>query len=216
MKTSKKIIIFADTREAASEILNELGNYDCVIKKKLLHIADFLCSDRVAIERKTSSDFVSSIMDQRLFNQLKTMKDTFENPLLIIEGDDLYEKVSNPNIIRGALTTVTVNLGIPIIWTHDSKETAGQIFWIAKREQIMEKRELPVRPGKRTETMEEKQEYLIHGLPGISMVRASALLKHFRTPQAIFDADEKELAKVEGIGKITAKRIKEVLKSRYK
>ena len=209
-----KVTIFADAREAAGEVLDELESYDCVTKKKMLHVADFLCSDRVAIERKTSPDFISSIMDQRLFKQLKTMKETFEKPLLIIEGEEFYEDV-NPNIIRGALSSIAIDLGIPIIWTKDAKETAGQVFWIAKREQVMEKRDLPVRPGKRADTMQEKQEYLIHGLPGISLVRSRSLLDHFKTPMAVFSADEKELIKAEGIGKVTARRIRELLESKY-
>ena len=62
--------------------------------------------------------------------------------------------------------------------------------------------------------MEEKQEYLVSSLPGISIVRAKALLSHFKTPMNVFSADEKELQKA--IGKKIAKEIRNVLEKKYK
>ena len=105
--------------------------------------------------------------------------------------------------------------GIPILWSSDFRETAKLIYWIAKREQVQEKREVSIRAGKRVTSLAEQQEFLIAGLPGISTVRARALLRHFKNPLNVFTAHESDLAKVEQIGKETAKRSREVLDKEY-
>jgi len=212
----KKVLIFVDTREANSGILDYFGQYDCEIQKKMLLYGDFVVSDRVVIEKKLVQDFIKSITDKRLFQQLKQMKENFEKPILIIEGKDSLYGILQPNIIRGALSAITVDLSIPIIWTRDMADTAGIVFWIAKREQLLEKREIVLRNKKVPETTEGQQEYLIGSLPDVSIVRAKALLKHFKTPLKMFNASEEELRKVKGIGKGIAKKIKKVIEKVYR
>ncbi len=210
-----KIFVFMDKRENASRIGQYFEQYDCDLQKKMLLYGDFLVSDRVCIERKTTSDFISSITDQRLFQQLRNLKENFEKPILIIEGDSLYGRLQ-PNAIRGALASIVLDFQIPILWTKDLAETAGMVYWIARREQIDEKRPIPIRAGKKTTTMKEQQEFLIHGLPGISLVRSKALLKYFKTPDQVFNASEKDMLKVKNIGKTTIKKIKKTLTTKYK
>lgn len=210
-----KVLIFVDTREANTGILEYFIQYNCIIQKKMLLYGDFIASDRVCIEKKLVKDFIQSIMDKRLFQQLKAMKDNFEKPILIIEGEDSLYGFLQPNIIRGALAAITVDLSIPIIWTRDMADTAGIIFWIAKREQIDEKREISLRNKKVPSTIEEQQEYLISSLPDVSKVRAIALLKHFKTPQNVFNASVEELQEVKGIGKKIAEKIKRLIEKEY-
>jgi len=210
-----RVLIFVDTREANSGILDYFGQYDCNIQKKMLLYGDFIVSDRVVIEKKLVQDFIKSITDKRLFQQMKAMKDNFEKPILIIEGGESLYGMLQPNIIRGALAAITVDLSIPIIWTRDLADTAGIIYWIAKREQIDEKRDINLRNKKVPETPEEQQEYLIASLPDVSSVRAKALLEYFKTPQKIFNATVKELQDVKGIGKKIAERIRKILEKNY-
>jgi len=209
-----RVLIFIDSRE--NSIIEYFKQYDCEIQKKMLLYGDFLVSDRVCIEKKTVNDFIQSITDKRLFQQLKLLKENFEKPILIIEGESSLYGTLQPNIIRGALSSITVDLGIPILWTRDIADTAGIIYWIARREQLLEKREVVLRNKKVPETTEEKQEYLISSLPDVSNVRAKALLEYFKTPQAIFNASEEELQRVKGIGKKIAKNIRKVLEKNYR
>ena len=210
-----RVLIFIDTREANSGILEYFGQYDCEIQKKMLLYGDFILSDHVVIEKKLVQDFIKSIMDKRLFQQLKQMKDNFEKPILIIEGEEPLYGMLQPNIIRGALAAITVDLSIPIIWTRDMADTAGIVYWIAKREQIDEKGKIDLRNKRIPETIEEQQEYLIASLPDISTVRAKALLKHFKTPQRVFNATIEELQEIKSIGEKIAEKIKKVLEKEY-
>lgn len=211
----KKPKVIFDSREEKSLVVEHLKD-KCELEKKMLDVGDYVLSDRVACERKTTQDFVASIIDGRLFEQLKNLKDNFESPILIVEGNELYANENvNPNAIRGALSTVAVDFSIPIIWTKTPRETAEYIFLLAKREQFKEKRSIKLRVIKKPKSIKELQEYLIAGLPGIDTVKAKALLEHFKCPEFIFTASEKELRQVRGIGKELAKKIRRVIGEDY-
>ena len=71
------------------------------------------------------------------------------------------------------------------------------------------------RTKKKAKSMNQLQEFLIAGFPKVSTKTAKRLLKHFKTPERIFKAEESELTKVEGIGKETARKIREILTKKY-
>jgi ERCC4-type nuclease len=204
-----KIIVYVDKREPA--VAQELSNFECEVELKHLVIGDFILSDRVAVERKTAQDFISSVIDQRLFKQLNELKQNFEKPVLLIEGNNIEREGINQNVIRGALASIALDYSIPIIWTRDVNETAGMLYWIARREQLDEKRTVSIRGKKKGRNLKESQEFLVAGLPGISTVRAREILKHFGSPMKFFIAKEDELKKVKKVGPKTIKNIKKIL-----
>ncbi|MCD6367778.1 MAG: hypothetical protein J7L45_01695 [Candidatus Aenigmarchaeota archaeon] len=217
LKPDNKIVIFADNREFSSKVVRELARLDCIVKPKQLEVGDYILSDRVCIERKSSKDFVSSILDQRLFNQLVNLKKNFEKPILIIEGGKLFsERNVHPNAVRGALTSIAIDYSIPILWTENEKDTANMLYWIARREQSDEERSIVIRGEKKPPTLGEQQEFLIAGLPKINTKIAKRLLNHFETPERIFTAKEDDLKKVRGIGDKLAKTIRKILTEKYK
>jgi ERCC4-type nuclease len=209
--TVSKVLIFVNTKEASSGILDYFWQYECDVQKKMLLYGDFVASDRVIIAKKTVPEFVRSICEKKLFQQLGAMKDNFERPVLIIEGRDSPYGGLQPDIIRGTLATIAVDMEIPIIWTRDMADTAGVVYCIARREQFEENRQVLMISKKAPETLKEKQEYLVSSLPDVSKVRAKAFLKHFKTPKKLFSASVKELQEVKGVGKKTAENIKKVI-----
>jgi Fanconi anemia group M protein len=86
---------------------------------------------------------------------------------------------------------------------------------IAKREQSEMRKSVSIRIKKKFKSMNQMQEFLIAGLPKISTATARKLLKHFGTPEKVFNATETELMKVPGIGKKLAKKIRDVLTENY-
>ncbi len=179
-----------------------------------LAIGDVIVSDRIAIERKTAADFVNSIVDGRLFDQVAKLQELYEKPLLLIEGNDLYShRAVHPNAIRGALASLVVNRGLPVIFTKDLDETAEFIKVLAARE-TKAGHSPSVKTPKAT-TLKQQQEFLVASLPGINLVLARRLLEAFGSPIAIFRAGIKELSKVEGIGPKKAERIAKTLASEF-
>ena len=87
--------IIIDTREKQSLVAAELLEQNANIKFEKLDIADYLIND-IAIERKTFSDFVSSMIDKRILKQLKEIK-KYPQHFLIIEGATSQRDKSNNN-----------------------------------------------------------------------------------------------------------------------
>ncbi|MEM4261851.1 MAG: DEAD/DEAH box helicase, partial [Candidatus Diapherotrites archaeon] len=196
---TKEITIYVDTREQASRIIPELQNYGMKVIIKQLEVGDFVLSNDVVIERKTISDFLSSLADGRLFNQLALMSSTYSAPLIILEGNyqEIFtERNFHENSIRGALSSIALNYRIPIIQSSGFEETAKYIFLIAKREQLGEEKEIRLRTGKKGLTLQEQQQYILEGFPMIGPSLAKALLKKFGTIRAIMSATIQELQEV--------------------
>ncbi|NOZ81999.1 MAG: hypothetical protein GXO63_02505 [Candidatus Micrarchaeota archaeon] len=204
--------IIADYREC-TDVLSELEKLGCEVTRKNLPVGDYVCSERVCVERKTFDDFLRSLIDGRLFEQARKLKEEFARPILVIEGPFLIERI-HINAIFGALASLSVDYGIPIIRFSTPEETARFIFSVARREQIKDRKPVALRRLKPT-SLTDQQLFLVSGLPDVNSVLASRLLTTFRTPREIFLASTKELRSVRGIGKSKAERIKKVLDTEY-
>jgi len=211
-KTGIRVLV--DSREMRSEVVKLLREFGANLEIKNLEIADYVLSDRVAVERKTVDDFVDSLISDRLFQQLLKLK-TYPRPLIVLEGENIYRRAVHPNAIRGAIATIVTDFGIPMIFTKDEKETAEFIFAIARREQEEKKREVVEHFGKTKRTLKEEQEYVVSALSGVGSVIAKNLLEHFQTIERIATASEKELMEVPKVGEKTAKRIRLLMTTPY-
>jgi Fanconi anemia group M protein len=211
-----KLRIIADYRENSSLLLKELHNLGLDIKLEKLDVRDYVLSERVGIEYKTTTDFINSIVDGRLINQLKELKTNFERPILIIEGTDDIYKLRNvhANAIRGMIATIAVSFGVPIINTKDYKETALMLMMIANREQSSTSKDFCLHT-KKPLTLKEQQEYFISALPNVGPKLAKNLLKKFRSVKNILNASEPELESIPQLGNKIAKKIKEVIQKDY-
>jgi Fanconi anemia group M protein len=212
-----KVSIIVDNRESACPVVNELARLGARITFSQLEVGDYVLSERVCVERKTVNDFTSSIIDSRLFQQAKLLSDSYEIPVLLIEGRDVYAPLSNirPSAIRGAIAALITGYKTVLLWSRDAKESAELIYAIALREQKELKKHLQVRGEKKPETVADQQVFLLSGLPLVERATAIKLLKYFKTPIRVFNASEQDLQQVEGIGDVKARRIREVLTKEF-
>lgn len=213
---TNKITIVVDVHESGTNIDKILESYGAQVVIRSIEVGDYILSERVAVERKTTDDFLNSVKDGRLFAQLTELSRNFDAPLLILEGNGLFSRSNmHPNAIRGVIASIVTDYKVSMLATTGVEETAAQMFWIAKREQEDLKKSISIRGKKKVETMQQKQEYLLAGLPNVSKVTAERLLKHFGSPIKVFNAAESDLIEVDGVGKKIAKGIKSVLESDY-
>lgn len=217
MKNNDEIKIFADYREKGSGVIKELVDLNVNIKLDKLDNADYILSSRVGIEFKSVSDFVDSIIDGRLLQQIKNLKRNFERPLVIIEGEeDIYSMRNvHPNAIQGMLATITVSYGIPVLHTKTFKETASLLNIIAKREQEETSNDFTLHSEKKAMSLKDWQEYVISSLPGVGGTLAKPLLKKFKTVKRVVNAKKEQLEKVEKIGPKKAQAIKDVVEGEW-
>ncbi len=215
----EQIIIFVDSREQASTVNKELFEKPQVkVIMKALDVGDYILSKDVCVERKTTEDFISSMIDGRLFNQIKSMRENYAKPLVIIEGNmnEMYTlRNIHKNAIIGALTSIALDYQVAIINTKNDAETAEYIYAIAKREQLGQDKEVRLRVGRKGFTLEEQQRFIMEGLPMVGPTLAKSLLEKFGTIQNIANANEKDLQKVDNLGLKKAKLIHKVLQTKF-
>jgi len=216
--TSENVKIFADHRESASNVSRHLEELGADVSCKQLKVGDYIISDRVCIERKTCTDFIGSILNQRLFRQMGELTDNFDTPVMIIEGtpSNLFCNGIHPNAVRGVLSSISVDHRIPMIWTQNPKETAAQIYRMAHREQIGKTTGISVRGAKKPESTERLQEFIVAGLPSINSKLSSRLLERFGSVKNVFSATHEELMEIDKIGDKKAKQILDILNKKYK
>ncbi len=210
----KKEKIHVDTREFRSEVVKILAENFNVVPVQLA-VGDYVISDRVAIERKTTTDFLESIRDGRLFEQIKNLKSNYENAVLIIEGESLFSSGFHDNAIYGALASILVDFNVPVIFTKNPRETAKMIQALYNREK-KEKREVSLRKEKKAMTMDERQRFIVESLPNVSAKLSQRLLEHFGSVKDVINAEVGELIMVKGIGRKTAEEIHEVVNKKYR
>ena len=213
-KSNVKIII--DHRESRSPVMRFLSQKDIIVEPQQLDVGDYIISSRIGVERKTVDDFLNSLIDGKLFVQMKNLRATYSRPLLVVEGEGLLTKRNiNHNAIFGSIVSIIVDFGIPIITTRTPQETADFLSVMAHREQKEGNRAVAIRGEKTARTISEQQQFLIEGLPNISAVLAQRLLQHFGSIRSLANATEEDLCQVNGIGKNIAVDILKILNAEY-
>jgi len=219
-KSGKGLEVIVDQRERASGIARKLSELGASVKIEQLPVADFIVSERVAIERKEIDDFLESLIDGRLLRQAKDLSANFARPVIIIEGDasTLYSRRNiHPEAIRGALCALATGFEIPILHSKDEEDTARLILSLGRRERERgESKEFSLRGDKHAMSDSEHRRYIIESLPDVSSVLAKRLIDNFASVESVICASETELCLVDGIGKKTAKKIRDIVSSQEK
>ena len=187
---SPKVIV--DTREPET-ILGELRRLKVRVHEESLSVADYVVSNRIGIERKTGMDFVSSIIDGRLFEQLERLSSAYQAPVLVLEDfkSGFERDGMRPASIYGAMAFVTQNLRIPIVPTIDLLGSAIFISRLAYREQIDNRSPILTRKAPKEMTLRERQIFFLEGLERTGARVAERLLEEFRSPMEVFKAIER-------------------------
>ncbi len=163
-------------------------------------------------ERKTGSDFLSSLVQGRLFAQLTALRKSRFAPILLLEGDPLRVGHSEmrPESIRGALTYITAILRVPILPSSGPEDSAQLVYAAAKQCQNGHATHGPA-AGRRRASLSEQQMQIVLALPGVGRVTARAVCARFRSLHDLLNADAATLATVPGVGPSRAAALQELL-----
>ncbi|NPA97287.1 MAG: hypothetical protein GXO32_06770 [Crenarchaeota archaeon] len=215
------VVIYVDERERQSEVPKRLQALGASVIFKMLDVGDYVVSERVGVERKSASDFVKSIVDGRLFNQVKRLSEAFEKPVIIVEGSlsrALRVTGVHRRAVIGAQLALSIDMGIALIFTRNPYETAEAILVLARREQ--EKRggfrSIHVRKP-RIGGVEEWQLYILQCFPHVGPKIARRILESYGSIRNFCSsATLSELARIEGLGESRASEILQILNAVYK
>ena len=118
--------IVIDDRERKSGIPELIKKIGINVEIKTLQVGDYIVSPETVVERKSIQDFMSSIFDGRLFDQCNRLKENFQFPIILLEGnvDEIEDIMENPFVFYGAMSTIVIDFKIPIIPTPNASDTA--------------------------------------------------------------------------------------------
>lgn len=184
-----------------------MKNVSVVVKR--LSVGDYVVDNQLVFERKTLKDFAKSIVDGRLFRQAIRLANSKYKSALILEGTgkELTETRVSREAMQGALITISLILGIPVLRSKDPFESAHLIIYASRQIKSTAKGVFQ-RRGYRPKGKRKHQLFILQGLPGIGSERATMLLDAFGSVEAVVKATSEELQSVEGIGESIAERVK--------
>lgn len=205
-----------DERESKSGIPDLLKHLGVKVEMTNLAVGDYIVAPETVVERKSVYDFISSVFDGRLFDQCNRLKEHFEHPVIIVEGNvDEIEKITeNPLVFYGATSSVVLDFKIPIIPTPNASHTAKLLISMCARQGNMKGPFL--KKIRKSGDLKQQQLSILCSLPGVGEKLATRMLEKFGSPTNSLNASLSELSKIKGMGDARAEKIRKILDARSK
>ncbi|MBN1677853.1 MAG: DEAD/DEAH box helicase [Candidatus Thermoplasmatota archaeon] len=207
-------ILTVSARVGRAGLADQLRELGFTLAERDLENADVVVSNRVAVAVRSVDDFIKGISDGSVFSTLAKLKHEYLHPILIVQGAPEGDGSQAGNAaVYDALSSVLAEYHIPTLSTTTPSDTAAAISSLSRQEEAKVDREK--RSVQTTLDVPSRQMFLVQGLPNVSATLAQRLLKRFGSVKGIADADVEELMQVDGIGRVIAEGIHEVLRKRF-
>lgn len=154
-------------------------------------------------ERKTPSDFASSLQEGRLKEQVERMGGRDMNSFILVEGDMKdFDNLPHTQIpaksLRGMVSSIIVRNGIPVVFCSEPNTLADIAVRLA-RKTVEDPTGVQT---KTTETVKEPtfMENLFLGIDKIGYETAQKLGNEFESLEYVYNATVEELQEIDGVG----------------
>lgn len=176
-----------------------------------LPTGDYLIDDSILIERKTSSDFLTSLIDGRLFPQVARLAHSRYRSLMLIEGPAASKGPDvHPHSVEGALVSIAAMWRLPVLHSSDADESCRLMRFLA--DQGSDSREAALlRYDRKPKRVATRRLFVLQGLPGVGPALARRLLAGLGSVEGVMTADTAMLEQVRGIGPKKAAQIRELV-----
>jgi DNA excision repair protein ERCC-4 len=205
-----------DEREKKSGIPDLLRSVGVNIELKNLPIGDYIVAPETIVERKSIQDFISSVFDGRLFDQCNRLKEHFEHPVILMEGnvDQIEDLTENSLVFYGAISSIVLDFKIPIIPTPSASHTAKLLIAMCTRQE--NKKGPFLKKIRKSDDLQKQQLSVLCSLPGVGEKLATRMLERFGSPTNTLKASYTELSKIKGMGESKALKIRKMLDAESK
>ncbi|MHA1918097.1 MAG: ERCC4 domain-containing protein [Candidatus Ranarchaeia archaeon] len=216
-------------KKIVNKVFDEVEVSQLKIGDLIIHFDEYI----VIIERKSVPDYIASIRDNRLWEQLLKMmqlNDINNKPvrrrILLVHGDfDKYikrvsefkeiDRLEFWNSINGANMEVLFVYDTPIVYVDSKEGLEAFLITLTKREMNGKNDKNPKsrwyrKRAKSKLPVKEIKKYTLSSLPLVGEKLAIELVDHFDKISNIANASVKDLMEVPGIGNKKAKRIFDV------
>lgn len=178
-----------------------------------LDVGDIIINDTICIERKAPGDFVQSMTNGHLEDQIHRMYQEYDHVHVLVSGtyDDLKATRSNVpfKAIRAFVASLSVRWQVTPIFCSDEQELAFTAIDLGRKVTEPMKR----RPGKPDIEVDNDlgpvgQAAMLSDDVGPKMAERIQEHQKFWTVKDLCEADVGDLTEIEGIGPKTATKIK--------
>jgi DNA excision repair protein ERCC-4 len=206
-----------DDREKNDMVAATLRNSENItIEFGRLELGDYLLPN-LLVERKSFADFCEGIKTGRIFQQARNLIQSKTQPLIIIEVESPLDRNRHLSlaVLQGAIITISVLFGIPILRSRSPEETARLILQTSRQIENFGcsiHRYGRLRPAKNSKSNKKKlQLHFLQGFPGIGPNKATALIEKYCTIRRIVNLTEQELSALSGFGRKLVKKMIDLL-----
>ena len=163
------------------------------------------CESDIIIERKTLSDFFSSLKSNRLKEQMEGMSRHYTEKYLLIEGFFDFSYVNNIGYLYSKLAEIMLDFDVRVVFSKDMEQSARLIKRIY----------LKGRWRRNSKAINRKNDSVHHAakLFDISEKKLKIIFSKFGCIRDISNAKKKEFRGVKCIGNKTVGKIKNALES---
>jgi ERCC4-type nuclease len=201
---TRLIIVSKDESGTAKAVMKRLKNLekdkknDVKLKIIQLPVADYIAGLHF-VERKRASDFIGSILDNRVWGQAEDMRDAAKDfnmtPVVLIEGSiaavlrSKHYRRFNPASMVGVWDSLQKKpYGMQVVHSPNSYFT---VLWLLRfaRDPTNEEAIHAIRKAtKGSWPLDMKARYILEGWAGVGGVTSNGMLSHYKTLRNIFHA----------------------------
>jgi DNA excision repair protein ERCC-4 len=214
--TKETVEVIVDVREPG-EVSAKVTDHPEVESFTLAELpAGDLEIDGVGFERKTMSDYTSSLLEGRLEEQVVKLNQRYEHAYILVEGDlvetnnPLSAVTSNiaPESLRGSMSSLTARHGVPVLCCSNLALLADMAVRLA-RKHVEENNGSFVSTG--AVGSNEPTAKMMYGcIDGVGADTAETLYVEYPSmAKFMSNATVEDLRQLDGIGKKTAEKIME-------
>tara|TARA_R100000458_G_C8188811_1_gene183239 strand:+ start:29 stop:733 length:705 start_codon:yes stop_codon:yes gene_type:complete len=231
MMMAQMIIDSREHSDLTDKILLQAQEMNIQTEKKWLEIGDYVFGD-ICIEAKSSFDFMQSIHNKRLWNQLDNMDRAYPNNYLVLHGSfDQgfrefigYTKGTNTRNMRtmmkrkylASIGRILLDLDCTLIECKDSRQAAERICLMCKMQPHERAVYSPSMIRKKKISTEDLRIDVLSTIKGVSEKKAKILIENYGSIMEIGETLPTEIAGLDGFGMVLAERVHSTLNSEEK
>jgi len=209
-----KLIIDSNDAAMAPIILKKIQKEEIEYEIKSLDCGDYIwdTDPQIIIERKTPSDFCSSLKNHHIHSQAVRMSKKSKYNYIIVVGETRslhFDKRHSMNMFLGGEATLGI-MGAKILYCNSNTEFIKLIIKLKEKFEKRDKSKLLQEDFVFKHRKADKLIKLCMTVPLISIEKASRIRKMYPTLCDLIGALNKDTFKVNGLGKTSIKHLKTV------
>lgn len=126
---AQELLIQVDSRERGKIIKRLQDIEDVKLETVELEFGDYLLPNQIVIERKSATDFILSVVDGAIWDNIAHLKETYQQVVYIIEGDPYVARFHQKALdVHRTFARMVVEQKISVLPSADADHSGMLIY----------------------------------------------------------------------------------------